>query len=333
MPISNRPRLLPVPDYVPGGILSLSPVVTVSKISQETPMGFAPLARGLVGVPSLHFVGLTWSCESPSTAEQIRDNMRRAIERLPLAHFVVLANTEAEAWLLSRLGVPNILANELIFVDEQIYNLPEHAAAPAYEASYVARLLPFKRHQLAANVDPLLLVYGQATEGEKQAVRDLLPHAHFHNDKTGTYRHCNGQEVANLIATSATGLALSAEEGSMRAFMETLLCGVPVVTTRSRGGRARYALEPYVVTVAPEKADIARAVKKLVAANIKGEEIRAAMRHQVEIERSRFMMGLEAIFSGTVGKVEDISNFKPFIGKAVSWSKSDAIMQELASLA
>lgn len=329
MPISNSTNYQPLPDYVPGGFVSLDPIVTVSKISDETPMGFAPLLRGLASVPSLHFVGLTWSCESTRVAEQIRANLLRAIEILPLAHFIVMANTEAEAWLLSRLGVPNVLANELIFVDEQIYNLPKKATAPTYEASYVARLLPFKRHHLASNIDSLLLIYGQASEAEKQAVRELLPHAHFHNDASGNYRYCSGEEIAQMLATSATGLALSAEEGSMRAFMESLLCGIPVVTTPSRGGRARYAFEPYVVTVAPDKIEIARAVKKLVAADMKAEAIRASVRHHIEIERARFMMSLEAIFAATIGKVESIQNFQPFVGKAVAWSKSSAIVQEL----
>lgn len=122
---------------------------------------------------------------------------------------------------------------------------------------------------------------------------------------------------------------MSAEEGSMRAFMESLLCGIPVVTTPSRGGRARYAFEPYVVTVAPDTIEIARAVKKLVAADMKADAIRASVRHHIEIERARFMMSLEAIFAATIGKVESIQNFQPFVGKAVAWSKSSAILQEL----
>lgn len=327
----NRELPIPTPEYAAGGIISLSPLVTISKVAIDTPMGIAPFAPYLASIPSLNFVGLSWTCESPSAAEGIRDNMRRAIEILPLAHFVILANTEAEAWLLSRLGVPNLLANELIFVDENLYAPPPVTPPQEYDASYVARLLPFKRHHLAADISSLLLLYGPPSESEKSAVEEVLPQAHFQNHSTGAYCYYNADKVAATLSRAATGLALSAEEGSMRAFMESLLCGLPVVTTPSRGGRARYAYEPYVITSPPDSSHVARAVEKLVAANHGRAEVRASALHQLEIERRRFTLSLEPIFMATVGRVDCIDSFEPFRGKAVKWSKTEDILKQLAS--
>jgi hypothetical protein len=93
-----------------------------------------------------------------------------------------------------------------------------------------------------------------------QAFEPSLSHASF--DKAwmppeafrDVYRESNAQ------------LALAAKEGARFACMEYLMCGLPVVTTRNRGGQNRY-LNPFNSRfVTPRPGAVARAVAEFVAA-------------------------------------------------------------------
>ena len=59
---------------------------------------------------------------------------------------------------------------------------------------------------------------------------------------SGTLRDLNTEEVRRILVQSRCGLALSAQEGAMYASGEYLLAGLPVVTTRSRGGRDAFTI-------------------------------------------------------------------------------------------
>jgi len=72
--------------------------------------------------------------------------------------------------------------------------------------------------------------------------------------------------VRDVYQASRVALALSAKEGAMFASMEYLLCGLPVVTTRNRGGRNRYLTPQNSRFVAARPEAVARAVAEFVAA-------------------------------------------------------------------
>ena len=66
--------------------------------------------------------------------------------------------------------------------------------------------------------------------------------------------------VNQVYNESYSGLCLSAEEGGMHASMEYLLSGLPIVTTRSRGGRDFFFNEVNSVIVEDEATSVAIAV-------------------------------------------------------------------------
>jgi glycosyltransferase involved in cell wall biosynthesis len=73
---------------------------------------------------------------------------------------------------------------------------------------------------------------------EAAAVRTSLSHAHDFNDPDGRgYRALDEREVCRCLNECRVGLCLSAVEGGMLASLEYLLCGLPVVSTESLGGR------------------------------------------------------------------------------------------------
>lgn len=74
------------------------------------------------------------------------------------------------------------------------------------------------------------------------------------------------EAVRDVYRASHAALALSAREGAMFACMEYLMCGLPVVTARNRGGRNRYLTAYNSRFVSPRPEAVARAVAEFVAA-------------------------------------------------------------------
>jgi glycosyltransferase involved in cell wall biosynthesis len=97
-----------------------------------------------------------------------------------------------------------------------------------YRAIYVGRRIALKRHMLAAKVNGLALVAGI---NHSRPVSEIPKHV-FLND-----RQLTPEEVCVKINESHCGLILSDAEGGCFASSEYLLCGIPVVSTQSFGGR------------------------------------------------------------------------------------------------
>lgn len=257
-----------VPEGLMGGVVWADPLVTISKHRPrfDLPLGLLSARPDLfVARRSLNFLGLSRSQETDAEADAVTAALRAGEQTFPLASFVVLANTDAERAQLARRGVRILLANELIFTDETRFRVRRGPGAREFDAAYVAGLGPRKRHHLAAGIPRLLLLYYRPTDETMAAYRTLLPQASFVNHAGGDYRYLPAHEVAEQLNRSVVGLCLSAVEGPMRASMEYLLCGLAVVTTPSRGGRARYLVPPLAATVEPDAEAVAEAVARLVA--------------------------------------------------------------------
>lgn len=94
-------------------------------------------------------------------------------------------------------------------------------------------LSPYKRHELLVNVKKLRLITGSINK------LDLLPEMGLSNIEVNDH-YLTKCEISEVFSKSKCGLALSKEEGGMLAATEYLLCGLPVVSTPSIGGRDIY---------------------------------------------------------------------------------------------
>lgn len=161
---------------------------------------------------------------------------------------------------------------------------------------------PYKRHELCACINDLALIYyiwSNATENEKYAskIKSLLSSAQFLNeDVNGIYRRLTSFEVAEANSSSAVGLCLSSVEGSMRAAVEYLLCGIPVVSTLSLGGRQRYFNSFNSILVDSDPNKIANAVKKMESRSVPKEDISSEILSIIHFERSNFLTSLNYLF-------------------------------------
>lgn len=120
------------------------------------------------------------------------------------------------------------LVNNACWVDyDTFYYNPQ---VKLYDAIMNSKVQPFKRHYLCQNVNNTCIV----TYGDKEIVQEVkeLLKPKYINETTLSYKN-----VVILINQSYCGLILSEEEGACYASAEYLSCGIPVVTTPSRGGR------------------------------------------------------------------------------------------------
>ena len=127
-------------------------------------------------------------------------------------------------------GVHGAFISQNIYVDSNAYSPKK--LQKEYDAIYVAQMKPFKRHHLAALVKKLYIA--TAWGGDLPSFCRQVSHATF-NEK-----RLDKSELAVMYNRSHCSLALSAVEGAMLASYESLLCGTPVVTTASRGGRDEF---------------------------------------------------------------------------------------------
>lgn len=310
------------PSY--GVVISRSPLVTISKraVPFNQALGFAALADDLDRYgPSIHFVGLCNTIEPNNsvfnldTADALASDYARVTRDYRNAHFVILCNTELEVFELSRRGVQSILANELIFTDEAIFDVAP--GAPRYDAVYNAVPMPFKRHHLAAAVRSLLLIMRPYKSEFTDAALAGLGHADVANRRSGDWRLLATGEVSRLLGEARVGLCLSEVEGPMRASMEYLLCGLPVVSTPNLGGRNRYFRSDYALICEPSPESVAAAVQDLATRDLPREKIRMAALEMIRFDRRNFLGAFNVLTARYAPGAQRVTTIRPFIDAAI----------------
>jgi glycosyltransferase involved in cell wall biosynthesis len=208
--------------------------------------------------------------------------------------YIFLCNSEEETEMLKSSNLNAVFCNQNAFLDENNYNVIKKCDK-LYDAVYLARFTPFKRHELAADIKKLKLI-GDYKESEKEYFdksRKLLSSAEWTKKvyAFNIYKHLNQAKV---------GLCLSPEEGAMFVSTEYLLCGLPIVSTKSIGGRDIYYNNEYVEIVDDASGDVASGVKTLINKNIDPEYVR---NKTIEI-----MIEHRNIFIDVVQKIYDKEN-------------------------
>jgi len=160
-------------------------------------------------------------------------------------------------------GFKGNIINHNAFLDENLFKIID--SEKKYDAIYTARLSAFKRHNLASKVDNLALVAGDTNT---ELVEDLPAHI-YKNDK-----HLAPEEVIKKLSESKVGLLLSAAEGACYSSSEYLLCGLPVVSTKSNGGRDLWYNSYNSIICEDNPESVADAVKKLGSYNRDPQRIR-----------------------------------------------------------
>ncbi len=279
-------------------LLCVRPTIIGSWPTIAFPLGVASaLGPWLHDAPIEFLIMPTWAWELPEVARNILAATADHVRRHPHHSFNFLCNSPAQEGRFIKAGWPVVTLNSNMFVDEsRFYPLP--GAEPIYDAIYNARLSRDKRVELAVDVERLCLVYFyypydcsvaqfHAAHARLQA---LMPSATFLNRLTeeGCQR-LGSADVNQAMNRSRVGLCLSAVEGQMRASMEYLMAGLPIVSTPSIGGRDYFFDAEYCAVVEPDPRRIHDAVAAMIARNIPRDHVRTRTMIRVERERARFI--------------------------------------------
>ena len=173
---------------------------------------------------------LGWSAELPEVAAELKKRLAEARDAFPECRFIILANSSKEVEIIKEFAEV-YLAQHNAFLDPARYPLAK-AGKRRYDALYIARITPFKRHELAEKISNLHLI-GAYSEKERAYFEETMRRFSHARWSKKVFSFLIGREICK----AACGLALSAVEGAMFSCGEYSLCGIPVVNTRNLGGR------------------------------------------------------------------------------------------------
>jgi hypothetical protein len=178
------------------------------------------------------------------------------------------------------------LVNQNCFMDESVFGL-NPSVRKRYDVLYNARRSQTKRHHLAREIGEhmkLALIYPHHDKSWYDVSENELPKHTYHNK-----RNLSPPEITEVINQSKVGLILSAEEGACFASSEYLLCGVPVISTPSKGGRSFWYNDENSLIVDADPMAILIAAKSLIAAERDPQRIRAAHLALMKSQRQVFL--------------------------------------------
>lgn len=279
-----------------------------------------------------------WNIDNPARVKQARHFERRHQRRYRHHQFIHLCNSPSQRDAFLDKGLQAVLCNQNSLADERLFRpLPD--VERTFDAVYSARFLPYKRHQLASTVQNLGLIYpilhGIDREKSIEEIKNQFPHAHFfnHSDPTvsslssstsdssvssstsdslvsSAYRQLNAAEVNACLNRCRVGLCLSAIEGAMYASIEYLLAGLPVVSTKNKGGRDVFLDDSYALFVDDDPEAVREGVEEMIRREISPEFVRQKTLEKVETHRKVFFKVVQEIYK-TEGVTRDFAQEWP----------------------
>jgi hypothetical protein len=261
---------------------------------------FRPLYGLLRGRPAWFLVKVPGNLDDADRVRALREETRTHRRRHPGHRFVVLGNTREEIARLRTAGLEAAFVNSNAFVDERLFTV-DRTAPKLYDAIHDAQLGAYKRHELAVEIRSLAIItylyYPGLREPYPLAMIERLRHATWLNPPyASAYRRLTPTEVCYHLNRSRVGLCLSAVEGQMFASIQYLLCGLPVVTTPSRGGRDVFFDGGYVATLPPDATAVRRGVEDMIERAPDPAHIRARTLERMHEHRARFIELVDGIY-------------------------------------
>jgi glycosyltransferase involved in cell wall biosynthesis len=261
----------------------------------------------------------------------------------PQHQLILLCNTDRETEGMLAAGLNAATVSQNCLFNEMLY-VPVPEVQPEFDAVYNARLSPYKRHHLAAAIDRLALIYYnnalEFTPSQFHAVhtrwKALLPSAYFANELTTEgYQRIPVRDLNRILARSRVGLCLSAYEGAMRASIEYLSAGLPIVSTRSLGGRDRFFDEEFCLIVEDNPQQVKQAVDALIDRRIPRQYIREKTLAKISKDRARYVSIVQDVIERGGGQARFAEHLETLLrGRGIfRWRLmsefSDTVLQSL----
>jgi len=216
--------------------------------------------------------------------------------RYPNHHFTFLANDSAQEQIFAGVGASSVFVSHNALVDENLFTIRE-GCVKKHDAIYNAVMMPYKRHVLASKIGSLAVVtyFKPGHEEYFGEIKSALQHATWLNFptrapvKSDGYRPIPKNEIPLYLNEAKVGLCLSEREGAMFASIEYLLCGLPIVSTPSSGGRDVFFEPDYAQIVEPTPDAVQRGVTDMLERKIPADHIRQQTLRKISEHRGRII--------------------------------------------
>ncbi len=315
---------------VPFHVISQSPAIYASVAGRFLPWVLAAAREARFGQPATFLLMVWWDgvAELPILATQ----HARAICRFPEMRLIYLCNTQEEHLAFLSQGMAAIFCNHNAFVDEFVFK-PREGQMLRWRAVLNAALAPYKRLQLADEVDDLVIVAyepkGRTTYS--LAMQKRLEKKSWANRRGDAFTWLDSNEVGDVLRSAAVGLCLSEREGAMYASAEYLLCGLPVVTTPSVGGRDVFFTKDTSVVAEPHPTAIASAVSSALARAAPAQSVRDCTLSLIQPHRDRYNALLRDLYATSRSDAADTRFIGAYCQRLYRWCELTDVRADCAA--
>lgn len=278
------------------------------------PLGAAQfVGRHLRDKHVLFLVTLTWSTRSPNIIRRLSSIVEIYRYRRPEHRFLFLCNEPEEVRLFAAAGLDAVLCSHNALADECEFEIGEPDGR-SFRAIYNGAMIPWKRHWLAEQVEDCAFIFyhnNDISMGDAiaylESLQAMMPRHTFVNPiRQGAIERIPLGAVRDILSHCQVGLCLSAEEGAMKASIEYLLCGMPVVSTRSIGGRDQFSDPGYWLTVDDRPEAVRDGVAELIGRAPAPDHIRHATIAKMFEHRERLREAVDRLTDGRIRLPSDL---------------------------
>lgn len=163
--------------------------------------------------------------------ENAANSMKKQNPGFSLSNIIFLANAREYIPMAHSAGMKAIYVNQNAFIDENLFHIIPNKPRK-YECIVNSRPEWWKRTILIKDVPNVAIINGFVFNEEQVINLDTWVHPIWTNRN-----RISAEEVCIKLNESQMGGIFSEEEGACFSSSEYLLCGLPVLTTKSRGGR------------------------------------------------------------------------------------------------
>lgn len=288
-----------------------------SILSTDPPIFYASLSLDILGYPSLQpifdylqdqvayfLIQWTWDMENSKDVQPVKSYQEQHLKKYPKHQFIHLCNTLREMEVFQEQGLNAIFCNQNCLIDERIFKI-NPSAQKSFDAVYDAKISPYKRHYLAQKIDSLAFIYYYDPVKDAdyfQSISAQFPNACYFNwelsesQSLTKYKGFPPHIVNHCLNQCRVGLCLSSVEGAMYASIQYLLSGLPVVSTRSQGGRDVFFDDAYTLIVEDHHDAVKEGVDELIGRKLSSDFIRDQVLKKVKHHRAVFIEQVQSIF-------------------------------------
>lgn len=155
----------------------------------------------------------------------------------PSTHIIMANSLEEKEFFESTTEYNVVLGNHNAFINENVFIIEEDTIKK-YDLVINSAFNLYKRRYLAKKITNTVHIgYYQGKNNVEDPINGI--YANFENNiiSDATYKYLNKRDIVHIYNISRIGGIFSEVEGACYSSSEYLLCGIPVLSTYSKGGR------------------------------------------------------------------------------------------------